>query len=117
MKTSTLQVLRYLFLFTAAILVVFGFGSFMRIGENSNRVVLYALYALLMFGDAAAMLICAFQLHRKKKQIFRLAVIFLALNIVLAIFDQFGFIDLLFLLLNLITLIIVLVARKEFNPA
>jgi lysylphosphatidylglycerol synthetase-like protein (DUF2156 family) len=117
MKTSPLQLSRYLFLLTAAILVVFGFGSFARIGENPRQVVLYAIYAFLMFGDAAAMLICAFQLQLKKKQIFKLAVIILALNIVLTIFDQFGFIDLLFLLLNLITLIILLIARKEFDPA
>ncbi len=117
MKTSTLQLSQYLFLFTAAILVVFGAGSFMRINENPNQVVLYAVYALLMFGDAAFMLICAFLLHRKKKQVYRFAVIVLALNIVLAIFDQFGFIDLLFLLLNLITLVVLFIARKEFNPA
>ncbi len=117
MKTSTLQLSRYLLLFTAAILVVFGLGSFMRINENPSQVILYTIYALLMFGDAAVMLICAFQLHRKKKQIYRLAVIVLALNIVLTIFDQFGFIDLLFLLLNLITLIVLFMARKEFNPA
>ena len=117
MKTSTLQLSLYLFLFTAAILVVFGVGSFMRINENPNQVVLYAIYALLMFGDAAFMLICAFLLQRKKKQIYRFAVIVLTLNIVLTIFDQFGFIDLLFLLLNLITLIVLFIARKEFNPA
>ena len=117
MKTSTLQLSQYLFLFTAAILVVFGVGSFMRINENPNQVVLYSIYALLMFGDAALMLICAFQLHRKKKQVYRFAVIVLTLNIVLTIFDQFGFIDLLFLLLNLITLIVLFIARKEFNPA
>lgn len=117
MKTPPLQVLRYLLLFTAAVLVVFGFSSFIGISRDSNRLVLYALYALLMFGDAAAVLICVFQLHRKKKQIFGLAAICLALNIVLSIFDQFSFINLLFLLLNLITLIILFVIRKEINPA
>ncbi len=117
MKSAALQLTQFLFLFTAAVLVVFGVGSFMRGSENQNQVVLYAIYALLMFGDAAAMLICAFQLHRKKRPIYWFAVIVLALNIVLTIFDQFGFIDLLFLLLNLLTLIILFSTRKEFNPA
>ncbi len=117
MKPSPFQLSRYLFFLTAAILVVFGVGSFMRINENPNQVVLYSIYALLMFGDAAFMLICAFLLQRKKKQIYWFAVIVLAINLVLTIFDPFGFIDLLFLLLNLITLVVLFIARKEFNPA
>lgn len=39
------------------------------------------------------------------------------LNIFPTIFDQFGLVDLLFLSLNLTTLIILVVARKEFLPA
>ncbi|MDP1780173.1 MAG: hypothetical protein Q8K73_07855 [Anaerolineales bacterium] len=117
MKTSTLQLSRYLFLFTAAILVVFGAGSFFRINENPNMLGLYAFYAFAMFSDAAFMLICAFLLRQKTRRIYLLAVIVLSLNIVLTIFDQFGFVDLIFLLLNLITLIVLFIARKEFNPA
>lgn len=117
MKPSPFQLSRYLFFLTATILVIFGAGSFLRINENPNMLGLYAFYAFAMFSDAAFMLICAFLLQRKKKKIYRLAVIVLTLNIVLTIFDQFGFIDLLFLLLNLLTLIVLFIARKEFNPA
>lgn len=116
MKTSAPQLVRYLFLFTAAVLIVFGIGSFVRIGENPSQIALYAFYALAMFGDAAFMLVFAFFLQRKKKQIYRLAVTILALNILLTIFDQFGFVDLLFVLLNIVILIFLLAARKEFSP-
>ncbi len=117
MKPSPFQLSRYLFFLTAAILVVFGAGSFLRINENPNMLGLYAFYAFAMFSDAAFMLTCAFLLRRKTRRIYLLAVIVLSLNIVLTIFDQFGFVDLIFLLLNLITLIVLFIARKEFNPA
>jgi len=108
---------RYLFLFTVAILVVFGIGSLLRIADNPDRTVLYAFYALVMYGDAAAMAFCAWQLSRKTKLIFFASVFVLALNILPTIFDQFGLADLLFLLLNLATLVFLIVARKEFLPA
>lgn len=117
MKTSPLQLLRYLFLLTAATLAVLGMVTFVRIGAAPQLAAVYAFYALLMFIDAAIMLFCAFQIHKKKKNIYRLAVIILALNILLTIFDQFGLPDLLFLLLNLVTLIILFIGRKETNPA
>ena len=117
MKTPPLQVLRYLFLFTAAILVVYGFSSFSGIAKDSTQLLSFAFYALLMFADSAAMLICVLQLHQKKKQIFRLAIICLALNIVLTILDKFSLINLLFLLLNLGTLTLLYSLRKEINPA
>ena len=68
-----------------------------------------------MLGDGMAMLICGLYFNRQIK-IFRFAVILLSLNIILVIFDQFGLVDLLFLLLNVITLIPLLIFRKEFSP-
>lgn len=107
----------FLFFLTGVILVVLGIGSLLRIVGNSDRSVLYTFYALLMFGDAAAMFFCAIQLKKRTKPIFALSIIILCLNIFPTIFDQFGLVDLLFLLLNLITLMCLVVTRKEFLPA
>lgn len=117
MKLSTFQLTRYLFLFTVAVLAVFGIGSLLRIEANPDRTFLYVFYAVAMFGDAAAMLLCVWMLNRRMKYAFHVSVIVLALNIIPTIFDQFGLVDLLFVLLNLATLIALTLARREFLPA
>lgn len=108
---------RYFLLFTVAVLVVFGVGSLMRIGGNPGRTGLYVFYALTMFGDAVAMLFCVWLLTKRMTFAFHLSVLVLALNIFLTIFDQFGLVDLLFVLLNLAALTALILARKEFLPA
>lgn len=117
MKITNLQIARYLFLLTAGMLAVFGVGSLMRIGGNPDRAALYAFYALLMFADAAVVLFCYFQLNRKSRPIYWLAFVVLSLNIVLTIFDQVGLVDMLFMLLNAVTLAALHLSRKEFLPA
>lgn len=116
MKLTHLQMTRYLFLFTVAVLTVFGGGTLLRIGTNPDRTFLYVFYALLMFGDAAIMLYCALQLEKRAKPIFYLSVFVLALNIFPTIFDQFGWIDFLFVALNMLTLFTLFMARREFLP-
>jgi hypothetical protein len=114
MKLSAFQVTRYLFLLSAVILAVFGVGSLMRSGGNAA---LYVFYALAMFGDAALMLLFYFQLGTRKRLVYGLAVTVLLLNIILTIFDQVGLVDILFMFLNLIALVSLYLARKEFLPA
>jgi len=114
MKFSAIDLTRYLFLFTVAILVVLGVGSLLRINTNPARTALYVFYAVVMFGDAAAMLFCGLQLSKKTKLIFFLSIFVLALNIFSTIFDQFGLVDLLFVLLNIATLVSLILARREF---
>jgi hypothetical protein len=117
MKFTPLQLARYLFLLTVAVLVVFGIGSLLRIGTNPDRTYLYVFYALLMFGDAAIMLFCALQLEKRTGLVFYLSVAVLALNIFLTIFDQFGLADMLFVVLNLFALFALFTSRREFLPA
>ncbi len=117
MKLSTFQLTRYLFLFTAAVLAAFGAGSLLRISANPDRTFLYAFYALAMFGDAIAIVFCAWLLSKRMKFAFHVSALVLALNIFLTVFDQFGLVDLLFVLLNFAALIVLLAARKEFLPA
>ncbi len=117
MKHSSFQLTRYLLWFTVAVLFAFGVGSLLRINANPDRSALYVFYAFLMFGDAAVLLFCAQLMVKRTKPIYHVLVFVLALNIALIIFDQFGLVDFLFLSLNLITLIALITARKEFLPA
>ena len=117
MKPSAFEWTRALFLFTAAVLVVFGIGSLLRAAGNPGRAGLYAFYALAMFVDALLMGFCAWQLNRRTKLVFFFSGFVLALNILPTIFDQFGIADLLFVLLNITTLFVLMFSRKEFLPA
>ena len=116
MSRTIPSITRYLFFLTAIILVVLAAGSFMRVNENTNLMIAYAVYGVLMFGDAIAMLVCGLYINKKMNLVFWFAVILLSLNIILTLFDQFGLADLLFSLLNLITLVPLLIFRKEFLP-
>jgi FtsH-binding integral membrane protein len=117
MKLSTFDLTRSLFLFTVVVLTVFGIGSLLRITANPDRTLLYGFYAFAMFGDALAMLFCVWLLHKRMKFAFHISVLVLVLNILPTIFDQFGLVDFLFVLLNLFTLGALVMARKELLPA
>jgi hypothetical protein len=117
MKLSPFQVTHYLFLFTAAILIVFGAGSLLRIGSNPDQTYLYVFYATAMFGDGLLMGFCAWQLPKRTKFIFYFSVFVLAANIFPTIFDQFGLPDLLFVLLNIATLVFLVMSRRDFLSA
>jgi hypothetical protein len=117
MRLSAFQLTRYLFLFTVIILAVFGIGSLLRIRANPERTFLHIFYALAMFGDAVAMIFCVWLLNKKMKFAFHVSILVLGLNILPTVFDQFGLVDFLFVLLNLITLIALLTARRELLPA
>jgi hypothetical protein len=75
---------------------------------------LYLVYGFLMLADSAAMLVCGLLIIRQKTLYFRLAAGVLGINILLTITDQFGMIDLLFMLLNTITLVMLIKSRREF---
>ncbi len=116
MKRIAVPLVRSLFFITTTALIVLGAGTFMRLDNNPSMKIIYVIYAVLMFGDALAMLLCGLYITQQPRLIYGFAVIVLSLNIVLTIFDQFGMIDLLFSLLNLATLIPLLLFRKEFLP-
>jgi hypothetical protein len=117
MKLSAIEITQYLFWLTVVVLVVFGVGSLLRIGDNPSRTSLYAFYAVIMFGDALLMGFCAWHLPRRTRFIFFFSAFVLAANIIPTIFDQFGLPDLLFVLLNIATLVFLILARKDFLSA
>ena len=85
----------------------------MRINQNPGHKAMYLVYAILFFGDAVLMFICGLFVGRQK-QVYWFAIVFLSLNIILTITDQFGVVDFLFLWLNLMILGILIFARKSF---
>jgi hypothetical protein len=116
MKQTPAALVQYSFFFTAIVLMAFGVNSMFRVSPDANMKAVYMAYAILMLGDALAMLFCGLLIRARKTAIFWVAVIVLSLNIILTIFDQFGLIDLLFVLLNASTLGLLFNLRKEFLP-
>ncbi len=116
MKFTKPTIVRYLFFVTASILAVFGAGSLLRPAASSEMRSIYSVYAVLMFGDALALLVCGLFLARRMNLIYWFAVLVLSINIILTFFDQVGLIDVLFVLLNIATLAGLLNQRKEFLP-
>jgi hypothetical protein len=115
MKTS--QLARYLVLLTSAWLTYFGLGTLINLGSHPDLAGVFVLYAFAMFIESAVLLFCYFRLNKRSKTIFWLVIIILALNIILAFFDQIGFVDILYMLLNLVALVTLYLSRKEFLPA
>jgi hypothetical protein len=96
--------------------MVFGVNSMFRASPDTNLKAIYMVYAVLMLGDALAMLACGFFIRGRIPAVFWSAVTLLSLNIILTICDQFGLIDMLFVLLNASTLGLLVNLRKEFLP-
>ncbi|MBK8419712.1 hypothetical protein [Candidatus Villigracilis saccharophilus] len=110
-----MQVTRSLFFLTAGILVVLSVLSLLRSFMGTDLRI-YLVYSILMAADAACMFVCGLFLNRKIKLLFWFAFILLGLNILLTIFDQFGLVDLLFVLLNMATLASLIIFRRELLP-
>ena len=110
-----MQVTRSLFFLTAVILAVFSVLSFLRsfMGVDLR---IYILYSIFMAADAVCMFVCGLFLNRKIKLLFWFAFTLVGLNILLTIFDQFGVVDFLFVLLNMATLAALIIFRKELLP-
>ena len=111
-----MKTIQTLFFITTFVLAAFGAVTIMRLGQNPQMKTAYIVYALLMFGDALAMLLFGLFIDRKIRAVFWLALLVLGLNITLTIFDQFGLVDFLFTLLNFAIFMMLLVRRKEILP-
>jgi hypothetical protein len=116
MKRNLPTFVQYLFFFTAIVFMAFGVSSVFRVDPHPDMKIIYMIYAVLMFGDALAMLACGLLIRARRTFIFWSAVTLLSLNIILSIFDQFGLVDLLFVLLNAFILGLLIIIRREFLP-
>ena len=102
-RTSKILILtRSLFFINAAAWLIFGTLSLMRALANTSD--LRMILSVLMITNAAVMAWFGVKIVRAQNHIIFLAIIYMALNVVLSVTDQFGWIDALILLLNLIVL-------------
>ena len=103
-----------LFFLNAAIWVVFGIVSVIRLAGNAGQGVTAVVVAILMFGNAGAMALSGALLGKRRLLFYLFALAVLAVNVALTFTDQFGAFDLITLVIDLVLLGILIVARKQF---
>jgi hypothetical protein len=115
-QTSTmLNLTRAVFFINALVWLVFGLLSLflaLEVGTATRWI-----YSLLMIANAAVMFWFGLIIISGRNKIFFLAILYIALNVVLSITDQFGMIDALILLLNLCLLGLLFVTRQRIAQA
>ena len=103
-----------LFFLNAAIWLVFGIVSVVRIAGNAGQGVTAVVVAVLMFGNAGAMALSGVLLSKRRLLFYLFAMAVLAVNIILTFTDQVGAFDWITFAVDLVLLGILIVARKQF---
>ena len=103
-----------LFFLNAAIWLVFGIVSLVRLGGSEGGAVTALVVAILMFGNAGALALSGALLARRRLIFYLFALAVLAVNIVLTFTDQVGALDWITFAVDLLLAGILIVARKQF---
>lgn len=115
-KPLAVTVAWILFLVTAVIWLCFGMLSLIRAGDGKpGSPELAWILAALMFGNAIILVWLGSGIRNQKKLFFYLAVIYLLINLILTITDEFGTIDLLYLLFVASMLVFLLITRSNYR--
>lgn len=86
-------------------------------GASANPALVAWVIAILMLGNAAAMQWLGWGIGRQNRRFYVLGIVWLAINILLTLTDEFGLYDLLILVLNAGTLALLIAARSHWRRA
>jgi hypothetical protein len=101
-----------LFFLNCAIWLVFATVVTIRIMNNQN--ITPPIVAVLMFGNACAMLIVGLGIATLHRWWYFLGIAVLAVNILLTITDEFGFFDFITLLIDVALLGLLIITRAQY---
>jgi len=113
--SNLLNLTKLLFFVNAAVWLTFGGLSVFRFLDDDSRMRL--VYAALMIANAVVMLWFGVMVMTKRNWIFFLAILYMAVNVVLSITDQFGWVDALILLLNLVIFGLLFITRQRMRQS
>ena len=116
MKNQRLKsIIPTIFYLNAVIWLLLGLSSFGRISEGRvTPIYIQAVIAILMFGNAAAMLLSGWGIHRGGRGYFYLAMAVIPINILLTFTDQVGLLDWITLAIDLVLLFLLIIFRKAY---
>ena len=106
-----LKLTKAFFLVNALVWLIFGVLSLILAIKAGTYI--RWIITLLMIANAGALFWFGLMIAGGRNKIFFFAILYVALNIVLSVTDQFGWIDALILLLNLILLGLLVVTRRH----
>jgi hypothetical protein len=101
-KPRTVLIAQSLFGLNAAIWMVFGIVSLVRLSRGSTppTITLWVI-AIMMFGNVGAMLLAGWWLGKRTRWVFIFALVVLGVNLLLTFTDQVGFFDILTAVIDL----------------
>jgi hypothetical protein len=113
---SVVNASRVLFILLGLIWLGFGLLSILRIQDASSRVPIAILWAIaiLMFINAILLAWVGWGIGRGNNLYYYFGLLLLAGNILLTFTDEFGFFDLLTLLINTALLVLLIAGRSKF---
>ncbi|MBN1964824.1 MAG: hypothetical protein JW910_09265 [Anaerolineae bacterium] len=114
-KTASLvRAAQVVFVLNAVTWLVIGIGSLLRLADQGYAVT-FVVVAVLTFGNAGAFVVCAWGVGRRHRWWLYLALAVLAVNIILSVTDEFGLLDLVTMLLDLVLagLVIAILVRQR----
>jgi len=113
---NSVLVAQALFFLNVAIWSLLGVSTLVRMADrNTGHAITGWIIALLMFGNAGAMLWAGVGIGKRQKRFFYFAVAVLAINIILTVTDQFGLLDLITLMFDLVLLGLLIATRKRYS--
>ena len=115
---ASVKAAQALFILMGLIWFIFGVATLVGMGSSStNPTITLWIVALLMFGNAGALLFSGWGIGRQNKLFFCLGILVLAINIFLTVTDEFGIFDLITLIIDLVLLILLFVTRSRYLTA
>jgi len=113
--SKMLKLTQILFFLNGVVWLVFGALSAFHFAEDGS--LLRLVYALLMIANAVVMAWFGLMIVSGRNWVFFLGILYMAVNVVLSITDQFGWVDALILLLNLVILGLLFITRQRIRRA
>ena len=114
--SKMLKLTRTLFFINAAVWLAFGVSSLLFRALDGGSLTRWVI-TIMMIANAMVMTWFGVMIVSGRNWIFFLAILYMALNVVLSITDQFGWIDALILLLNLCLLGMLFITRHKMNQS
>lgn len=117
-RSNPSETAKALFLVNAAIWLLIGVATLARTAAiGSGQLAMMLLIAILMFGNVGAMVVASIGIGKRKRWAFYFGCSVLLVNIVLTFTDQFGFLDLITVVFDLLLLGLLVVTRSHYLAA
>ncbi len=112
--SNRLRWVRDLFLLNAALWLVIGGISLVRIAHNTTLpIAALCMIVVLMLGNAGVMIFCGWKMVKRPQRYYYFAVAVVVVNLILTVTDEFGIFDLIVLISNSVLLISLLAVRPR----